>query len=73
MVSPDNTPNTQAGTPEQGANPNDHLNMVPAAGKHAARPSEAEQRQVQHEYPQTDEAALAQEGITPTPEMYRDS
>lgn len=42
---------------ERGSTPDDHLGMVPAQGKHAARPSEADQRQTLHEPPPAAEPA----------------
>ena len=44
--------------------------LVPAAGKHAARPSQAEHQQELHEYPQTNADALRQEGLEPGEEHY---
>jgi hypothetical protein len=44
--------------------------LVPAAGKHAARPSQAEHQQELHDYPQTNSEALRQEGLEPREEHY---
>jgi hypothetical protein len=61
MDKPENSQDPQARRDDDKLDPRD---MVPAAGKHPARPSEAEQRETLHEYPQTDEAALRREGQT---------
>jgi hypothetical protein len=58
MDTPDNT------TPPQ------QPDLVPPAGKSAARPSQAEHQQALHEYPATDEEALRKEGLAPDEEDY---
>lgn len=44
--------------------------LVPAPGKHAGRPSQAEHQQELHEYPATNREALRQEALEPTEEHY---
>ena len=72
MDSPEKSPDAPIREDERGVSPDDPLGMVPAAGKHAARPSEADRRQTLHEYPQTDEEALRREGVELTEDLYRD-
>jgi len=61
MDKPESSQDPQARQDDDKLDPRD---MVPAAGKHATRPSEVERRETLHEYPQTDEAALRREGGT---------
>ena len=70
----DNVPNPAEAQPagqDQGTIGRQVDDLVPAAGKHAARPSQAEQQQELHEYPQTNPEALRQEGLEPGEERYR--
>jgi hypothetical protein len=73
MGAPESSPDTPLREGDQhGVAPDDPLGVVPAQGKHAARPSEAERHQAVHEYPQTDEEALRQQGVEPDESLYRD-
>jgi hypothetical protein len=65
VADPKETPDQPLTEQGPSGGPADDLGLVPAQGKHAARPSEAERHQALHDFPQTDAEALRREGVEP--------